>query len=241
MSFSPKKRFIRRMFNDISKRYDLLNRVISFGLDGICRKMAVSCHKDDSLVLDICSGTGDMAVELLKQNDFKGIIVLGDFSSKMHMIARIKLHDYLNEKSGQHHTGKSQAFFVYCDAEKLPFKDGSFDGVINGYSLRNLDNLPAFGWEISRVLKLAGHSSIIELAHPPNKVIAWIFHLYFYKLVPLISRFFTGKKYAYCYLPISLSTFFKQDDILQALTSDSLNGHYQNVLKGAVAIYRLWK
>jgi demethylmenaquinone methyltransferase/2-methoxy-6-polyprenyl-1,4-benzoquinol methylase len=241
VSFSPKKRFIKKMFNDISQGYDLVNRFISFGFDGICRKMVVSCHKDDSRVLDICSGTGEMTVELLKQKDFKGTVILGDFSSKMHLISRKKIDNYLNGKLNRYHTGKSQAFFVYCDAERLPFKDGVFDGVINGYSLRNLDNLRIFGLEISRVLNFTGHSSIIDLAHPPNKIIAWIFHLYFYRLVPPISRFFTEKGYAYCYLSTSLSEFFKQGDILTALTGDSLNGHYQNVLKGAVAIYRLWK
>ncbi len=239
--FSPKKRFVKRMFDDISVSYDFLNRVISFGLDGICRKMAVVNHKDDNLVLDICSGSGDMTVELLNQKDFKGTIVLGDFSPRMHMLARKKLDGHLNARSKRHHQGEPLLLFVYCDAEMLPFKDCSFDGVINGYSLRNLDNLRAFGLEINRILRPDGHSSFVDVAHPPNKVAAWIFHLYFYKLLPLISRIFTGKKYAYHYLSSSLEIFSKQDDVLQALMGDHLNGRYQNILKGTVAIYRLWK
>ena len=224
-----KKKFVRRMFDDISERYDLLNRVISFGLDGVLRKKTVSIHGDDSFVLDICSGTGDMAVELLNMNGFDGVIVMGDFSGEMHKAARKKLN------------GNSNVFHVFCDAENMPFKDSSFNGIINGYSLRNLGDLKAFGTEIYRTLKSGGQSSMVDVAHPPNRMFAWFFYLYFYKLIPLLSRLFTKKKYAYRYLPVSLRTFLKQDEVLKALKESELSGEYENVLFGAAAIYRLRK
>ncbi len=226
---TPKKKFIRQMFDDISQNYDLLNRVISFGLDGFCRKKTIVPHEQDSVALDICSGSGDMSIELLNRDNFNGIIILGDFSFKMHRLARQKLG------------GRKNVYYVCCDAENLPFKDSSFDGIINGYSLRNLDDLRAFGSEIHRILKPGGHSSIVEVAHPPNKIIAWVFYLYFYKLIPIISRLFTKKKYAYHYLPFSLSTFLKQAEVIKSLKGERLEGHYEGILLGAVAVYRLRK
>ena len=217
------------MFDDISGSYDLLNRVISFGLDGRWRKLTVEPHARDKLVLDICSGTGDMALELSCRRGFAGRIVLADFSPKMHELA-IKKCANLNG-----------AVFVRCDAETMPFREGVFDGVICGYSLRNLGNLKAFGREIHRVLRDGGRASIIDMAHPPNRLIAMLFHLYFYKLVPLISRLFTIKKYAYKYLPVSLRTFLRQSEVLAALKGGRLEGEYRNVFGGIVAIYRLRK
>jgi demethylmenaquinone methyltransferase/2-methoxy-6-polyprenyl-1,4-benzoquinol methylase len=225
----PKKKFIRRMFDDISDRYDLLNRIISFGLDGICRKRTIKPHSQNKIVLDICAGTGDMAIDLLNKSSFNGAIILTDFSVEMHRLALTKMKGYEN------------VFQVICDVEKLPFKDSSVDGVISGFSLRNLGDLKALGSEIARTLTTKGTGSLVDVAHPPNPVVAKMFYLYFYKTIPLLSRLFTRKKYAYKYLPVSLRTFLKQDQVLAALKGDSLDGHYENVFFGAAAIYRLTK
>ena len=235
MDKSPKKVYIRRMFDDISGQYDLLNRIISFGLDGVCRKRAVTPHRGDKLVLDICSGTGDMSVELLRMHGFRGVIVMADFSTGMHKLARRKIDQSKNADISE------RVLQVYCDADNMPFKSGSFEGVINGYSLRNLGNLHDFGREIGRVLKAGGRASLVDVSHPPNRVFAALFHFYFYQLIPLIARFFTRKKYAYRYLPVSLRTFYKQDDALEKLRADGLRGRYKDLLFGAVAVYDLEK
>lgn len=234
-SKTSKKAFVRRMFDDISDHYDLLNRVISFGLDGYCRRMAIRRHLDNKCVLDICSGTADMSVELLKQNEFNGFIVLGDFSMEMHKLAAAKLGKIA---AGKH---KSTVCRVCCDAENMPFKSNAFDGIISGYSLRNLGDLRAFGGEIARVLKPGGKGSLIDVAHPPNKIYAKLFYIYFYKFIPLISRLFTRKKYAYKYLPVSLRTFFKQSEVVERLVASDLIGDYENLLAGAAALYKLRK
>lgn len=226
---ASKKLFINRMFDDISGKYDFLNRVISFGFDGYLRKATVVPHAKDKTVLDICSGTGDLSRMLLKQPDFNGSIILGDFSKGMIRLAKRKF------------SGNDNVFFILCDAENLPFKDSSFNGIINGYALRNLTDIGAFASEINRTLTVDGQASIIDFAHPPGKIFARLFHLYFYKILPLISSLFTKKNYAYKYLPDSLKTFLKQDDVLKTLNQDKLFGHYENLLKGAVAIYRLRK
>jgi len=213
---SPKKIFIRRMFDDICESW-------------FCRKKAIVSHEQDSVVLDICSGSGDMTIELLNRNNFNGMIILGDFSQEMHKLARQKLD------------GSKNVYYVNCDAENLPFKESTFDGIISGYSLRNLGDLRAFGSEIYRTLKTGGVSSLVDVAHPPNKIIARGFYLYFYKLIPIISRLFTKKKYAYRYLPVSLRTFLKQAEVIESLKGERLEGHYEELLLGAIAVYRLKK
>jgi demethylmenaquinone methyltransferase/2-methoxy-6-polyprenyl-1,4-benzoquinol methylase len=234
-SKESKKAFVRRMFDDISDRYDFLNRVISFGLDGYCRRRGIKRHIDNKVVLDICSGTADMSIELLKQKDFKGIIVLGDFSMRMQDLAGQKIAKLNSGQYGQ------IVCRVCCDAENMPFKDSVFDGIISGYSLRNLGDLRAFGAEMGRVLRPDGAGSLIDVAHPPNGLFARLFYYYFYKLIPLISRLFTRKKYAYKYLPVSLRTFFKQGEVVERLCSGKLTGEYENILGGSVALYKLKK
>lgn len=226
---------MRRMFDDISDRYDFLNRIISFGLDGYCRRKAILRHIDNSRVLDICSGTGDMAIELLKQRNFRGMIILGDFSMQMHKLAGQKIANFNDDER------KTSVCRICCDAENMPFKNSVFNGIISGYSLRNLGDLQTFGFEIGRVLRKGGSGSLVDVAHPPNELFAKLFYYYFYKLIPLISRLFTRKKYAYKYLPVSLRTFFKQDEVIKKLCSDGLAGEYQNILGGAVALYKLRK
>ena len=228
-NLSQKKKFVKRMFDDISGKYDFMNRLISFGLDSRWRRKTIKPHEDNKLVLDICSGTGDMAKELLWRPGFDGFMVLGDFSPEMHKLAKQKLR------------GHDNICFVNCDAENLPFKDNTYDGIISGYSLRNLGNLSKFGLEIERVLDKSGQASILDMAHPPNKILAGLFHIYFYKFVPWFSKYFTSKKYAYRYLPVSLRTFLKQPEVLLNIKGEKLAGEYKNVFGGIVAIYRLRK
>ncbi len=231
---STKKQFIVRMFEDISDRYDLLNRVISFGLDGVFRRRAVRPHRGDSLVLDICAGTGDMAKELLGARDFTGTVVLTDLSPRMLRIAIDKL------KGIESGNGRA-VFYVIADADHLPFKPAVFDGAISGFSLRNLSRLESFALELDSVLRSGGKVSLLDVAHPRRKIYARLFYIYFYKIIPLLSRLFTRKKYAYRYLPASLRIFYSQPEALRRLSQGGLEGGYEDLLGGIAAIYRLTK
>jgi len=231
---STKKQFIKRMFEDISERYDLLNRVISFGLDGVFRKRAIKPHKGDSLVLDICAGTGDMAKALLEADGFAGAVVLADLSPRMLRIAIDKLGRIKSKNKGAF-------FFVIADADHLPFKLAVFDGVVSGFSLRNLSRLENFALELNSVLRSGGGVSLLDVAHPRRKLYARLFHIYFYKMIPLLSRLFTRKKYAYKYLPASLRVFYSQPEVLRRLSQGDLKGSYEDLLGGIAAIYRLGK
>ncbi len=228
-----KKVFIQKMFDDIAPDYDRLNRIISFNLDFIWRKKSTEILQNCNLVLDLCAGTGDMALAVFSHPDFKGQIILCDFSWEMLKLAKEKLQKYLFE---------DRIFLVCGDVEKLPFKAEIFDGVSLGFSLRNLNSQKDFYQETKRVLKPGGIASLLEIAHPENFLFSKIFYLYFYRWVPWFSRFFTGKRYAYQYLSGSLKIFPRQKEVVNFIkTFDFREVDYRNIMGGMAAVYKLVK
>lgn len=228
-----KKSFVRKMFSDIAPDYDRLNRIISFNLDYSWRKKSTEVLQNCNLVLDLCAGTGDMSLALFSHKNFKGKIILCDFSYEMLFLAKKKLQDYVD---------KAQIYVVCGDVEKLPFKLETFDGLMLGFSLRNLDSQTDFYSETKRVLKKGGSASFLEIAHPENFLFSKIFYVYFYKWVPFMSQFFTKRGYAYKYLPDSLKTFPKQKEVVKFIKSfDFEEVTYHNVMGGMAAVYKLVK
>jgi len=228
-----KKSFVRKMFSDIAPDYDRLNRIISFNLDYSWRKKSTEVLQNCNLVLDLCAGTGDMSLALFSHKNFKGKIILCDFSYEMLFLAKKKLQDYADE---------AQIYVVCGDVEKLPFKLETFDGLMLGFSLRNLDSQTDFYSETKRVLKKGGSASFLEIAHPENFLFSKIFYVYFYKWVPFMSQFFTKRRYAYQYLPDSLKIFPKQKEVVKFIkTFDFEEVTYRNVMGGMAAVYKLVK
>jgi len=228
-----KKSFVQKMFSDIAPDYDRLNRIISFNLDNSWRRKSTEELQGFKLVLDLCAGTGDMALALLSHKNFKGKIILCDFSYEMLVLAKRKLQNYAD---------KSQIYLVCGDVEKLPFKTEIFDGLMLGFSLRNLESQTDFYRETKRVLKKGGVASFLEIAHPENFWFSKIFYVYFYKWVPFVSQFFTKGKYAYRYLPDSLRVFPKQKEVMKFMkTFDFKEVNYRNVMGGMAAVYKIVK
>ncbi len=228
-----KKAFVQKMFSDIAPDYDRLNRIISFNMDFSWRKKSTEVLQTFTLVLDLCAGTGDMALALFSHKNFKGKILLCDFSYEMLLVAKKKLESYLDD----------QRLFLVCgDVEKLPFKAETFGGVMSGFSLRNLDSERDFYQETKRVLRPGGMASLLEIAHPENILFSKIFYLYFYKWVPWFSGFFTKRRYAYQYLPGSLKIFPRQKEVVNFMkTFDFKEVDYRNIMGGMAAVYKLVK
>ena len=156
-STNGKKAYVRQMFSELAPDYDRLNRIISFNSDRLWRKKAVRGLVDCKTVLDLCAGTGDMALALFSDSRFHGVVVLSDFALPMLKLARGKLTKF-----------QGRTFLVCADAEKLPFKPEVFDGAMLGFSLRNLENLNVFAGEVRRVMQTGGVGSFLEIAHPSN-------------------------------------------------------------------------
>lgn len=184
-------------FDKIARDYDRMNHLMTAGLDRRWRKSAVQgLH---GKVLDVACGTGDMAVELLRQ----GCSVTGvDLSKEMMAIAEQKA---------------PQAEYSLADVERLPFGDASFDAVTCAFGVRNFVHLEQGLHEMLRVLKPGGRMVILELATPDSSLIRPFYNLYTRRIIPWLGQRLAGSREAYTYLPRSIERFPKGDAFLQLI------------------------
>ncbi len=226
-----KKAYVKQMFSELAPVYDRLNRIISLNSDRRWRKRAVRPFSDCRKILDLCAGTGDMALALFSDPGFRGTVLLSDFALPMLKLARKKLTKF-----------QGRTFLVCADAEKLPFKPEAFDGTMLGFSLRNLENLNVFAGEVRRVMQTGGVGSFLEIAHPSNGLWGKLFYTYFYQLMPGMAGLFTRHRQAYRYLPESLKTFPPQPEVAALFAQEGFAGsRYQNLWGGMAAIYNVKK
>lgn len=193
-----KKEQVTEMFNNISKRYDLLNHVLSLGIDILWRKKAIKMLKPEKpkFILDIATGTGDFAIEALALKPDKVIGV--DISEGMLAVGRKKL-----QKMGL--TDKIE--LQLGDSEKLLFPDNNFDAVIVSFGVRNFENLEAGLRDMLRVLKPGGTVVIIEFSKPQTFPFKQGYNFYFKAILPLIGKMVSKDNSAYTYLPESVQQF----------------------------------
>lgn len=197
-SDSTKKEQVTKMFDNISKEYDSLNRVISFGIDVKWRNKVVDIVKDTNpeRILDIATGTGDLAISLAKTNA-KKIIGL-DISDGMLEVGRKKIaKKELN----------STIDMVLGDSESLPFETDSFDAITVAFGVRNFEHLDKGLSEILRVLKPNGKFVILETSVPTKTPFKQGYQLYTKFILPLIGKIFSKDRSAYSYLSESASLF----------------------------------
>jgi len=193
-----KKEQVTQMFDTISKEYDGLNRVISFGIDIKWRKKVVEIvnKQQPDTILDIATGTGDLAINLAKTSASK--IIGFDISPGMLEVGKKKItHKQLDHKIKM----------VLGDSEKMPFDDNSFDAITVAFGIRNFENLEQGLSEILRVLKPNGVFVILETSVPTKTPFKQGYKLYTKRILPLIGKLFSRDKVAYSYLSESASVF----------------------------------
>lgn len=186
-------RQVREMFDRIVPRYDLLNRLMSLGMDVRWRRLAAAAAQPEAaFVLDVGAGTGDLTLELLRQGAQR--VVALDVTPAMLAAGRAKAH-------AKNATG---ARWLAGDALRLPFADGAFDAVTNAFVLRNLADLQRGLDEMARVLRPGGRLVCLDMTRPKPGLFARLYRLYFYHLVPPVAGLLSGDRAAYRYLPQSL-------------------------------------
>jgi len=193
-----KKEQVTKMFDNISKEYDNLNRVISFGIDIKWQNKVVEIvgKTNPKTILDIATGTGDLAISLTKTSASK--IVGLDISDGMLSVGRKKI-DKLNLNQ--------QIEMVLADSEKIPFEDASFDAITVAFGVRNFENLETGLSEIYRVLKPGGTFVVLETSIPTRSPYKQGYKFYSTKILPTIGRIFSKDKVAYKYLSDSAASF----------------------------------
>jgi demethylmenaquinone methyltransferase/2-methoxy-6-polyprenyl-1,4-benzoquinol methylase len=198
---------VRGMFDRIAGVYDLMNSAMTAGLHHQWRERAVERAEvgPGSDALDVCCGTGDLALALRRRIGPDGRVVGCDFSDPMLELAR--------RKSGEEGLPVE---FGWADALELPYGDRSFDAVTIGFGARNLADLGRGISEMARVLRPGGHLVILEITRPNREPLATFYSLWFDRLVPVIGTL-AGDPEAYSYLPESVRTFREPEQLAAML------------------------
>lgn len=228
---APERGAVRAMFDGIAPRYDLLNRVLSAGIDRRWRRVCVDelGFEVPSRVLDVCTGTADLMVELLRREP--GHQAAGvDLSVEMIKRGRVKL---------QRHGYASRAWVGVGDAEKLPFADESFDGAMVAFGIRNVSSPLHALREVHRVLRPgASRLVVLEFSMPPGPMGA-LYRFYFGHVLPRIGGLVSGNPAAYRYLPDSVGRFPVPSEFAALMESAGFTRVKRRALTGGIAyVYR---
>lgn len=196
---SEKGRAIRDMFDAIAPRYDFLNRLLSLGIDRRWRTFAVRKLQVPAggMVLDVATGTGDVALEIASRTPQSVRIVGEDFTRGMLAIGKEKI-----ENSPFRH----RISLVNAPCEAIPHPDRTFDGVTIAFGIRNLVDRMTGLREMYRVLKPGGRIVILEFSNPRNRLFKPLYHFYFHRVLPFLGGLFSRRS-AYRYLPDSVLEF----------------------------------
>jgi demethylmenaquinone methyltransferase/2-methoxy-6-polyprenyl-1,4-benzoquinol methylase len=206
---APKKQQVQTMFDRIAPRYDLLNRVLSFGIDKSWRRKAIRelATYRPKQILDVACGTGDFAIAALRVRPEKitGIDIAEEMLAEG------------NRKLAKKKTGKLIEL-MKADSEQLPFPDTTFDAVTVAFGVRNFENLDRGLSEINRVLRVEAPLVILEFSTPKTFPFRQIYHFYFSTILPFMGRLLSKDAKAYTYLYESVQAFPEGDAFLGILS-----------------------
>ena len=224
-----KKQQVEQMFDNISGKYDLLNRILSMGIDVSWRKKVVKSVKKEKpkSILDIATGTGDLAIAMAKATDAK--ITGFDLSAGMLEVGKVKVKD---------ENLQDQIEMIQGDAENMPFEDNSFDAITLSFGVRNFENLEKGLNEIYRVLKPGGKLIILEFSQPESFPMKQLYGFYSRSILPRIGKKISKDQSAYTYLPDSVQAFPYGNEMKKILKkSNFVNPYDKKLTFGIASIY----
>ena len=230
-------RKVREMFTQIAPRYDLLNHLLSLQFDRLWRARAAKrlrgvFTRSETRVLDLCCGTGDLALAINRR--YRTQVIGVDFAHSM-LVRAQKKGDGLQ---GTNSIQRGGITLVEADALRLPFADGSFDVVTSAFGFRNLANYEEGLKEIRRVLKPGGTVAVLEFTEPAPGVLGDMYRWYCRKVLPRIGGLLSGDHNAYKYLPASVARFFRPEELASLMSKVGYGAvEYQLWTVGTVALH----
>lgn len=230
MSLQQRDLFIKHIFSTVAPYVDLLSSSFSFGCDHVWRMKALSLSgiREGDRVLDICTGTGELAFLLSRKVGPRGSVTGVDFCEEMLKQAR--------RKTGARYRNVS---YVLSDAKQLPFADGAFDAVTVAFGMRNIpDTIPALR-EVKRVLKPRGKFICLELTRPEARWLLVFYEWYVFRIMPAIAKVVVKTAAPYLYLPRSISAFYPPDEFKHIIAQCGYtNVTVDSLTLGIATVYR---
>ena len=226
-----KKKLVTKVFNDVFDKYDIMNDLMSLGIHRVWKKQFIywlNPQKNTKLI-DVASGTGDMAKLYLDRINDRGIVFCVDENEEMLNLNKKKLKNNSNVK-------------WFCNnAENLPFENNYFDYYTISFGIRNVNNINKALQEAYRVLKPGGRFLCLEFSKVKNETLNKFYKVYS-KSIPKIGKFVVGKSEPYEYLINSIEKFYSQEKFFEQIKKQNFtNISYRNLSGGIVAIHSAWK
>ena len=225
------ERLVKRVFQDVFEKYDLMNDLMSFGIHRLWKKNFIHWlnPQKNTTLIDVASGTGDIAKLYLDKISHQGQVYCVDENKGMIDLNRKKLKK------------NSKVKWFCSNAEKLPFKNNYFDYYTISFGIRNVDNINNALKEAYRVLKPGGRFLCLEFSKVKNEILNKFYQTYS-KSIPLIGKYVVGKPEPYEYLINSIEKFHSQDEFFQLIKNQNFdNVSYRNLSGGIVALHSAWK
>ena len=206
----PKKEKVQQMFDNIAPTYDRLNHLMSMNIDKLWRRHALKEIVDGTpqRILDVACGTGDSTISIARAAAEGTTVTGADISEGMMALVMEKA-----EKAGV----GDRIDLQVADGENLPYGEGTFDRVTCAFGIRNFEHKEKGFQEFLRVLRPGGRAVILELSVPQNKVVRWVYDLYFLHILPWVGGSISGDKAAYKYLPASVHNFPAPKDFCEMM------------------------
>lgn len=228
---AERARYVQEMFSRIAGDYDLMNRVMTAGQDIRWRRAVIRLAglPPGGWLLDLGAGTGDLAREALRQQP-SGHILAADFTLEMMHV-------------GQEHTNRQslaagRLIWSTADATRLPFSERTFEAVVSGFLLRNVNDLPRCLAEQYRVLKPGGRFIALDTTPPPRTPLAPLIRFHLHTIIPVLGRLIAGQAEAYQYLPDSTEGFLEPEQLAARLQETGFEEvRFQRRMFGTIAIH----
>ena len=226
-----KKKVVKKVFKEVFHKYDFMNDIMSLGVHRLWKKTFINWLNPqiNTKLIDVASGTGDIAKLFLQQTNFKSNVCCVDENKEMLEINKKKFKNDNNVK-------------WYCnDAEKLPFKNNEFDYYTISFGIRNVSDINKSFKEAFRVLKPGGRLLCLEFSKVENEILNKFYKIYS-KTLPKIGKIIVGNSEPYEYLINSIDDFYSQKELVKLLIKQNFkNVSYKNLSGGIVAIHSAWK
>ena len=226
-----KKKIVTKVFDEVFDKYDFMNDLMSLGIHRLWKKTFINWlnPQENTKLIDVASGTGDIAKLFLEYINYKGNVYCVDENKGMLEINKKKLKN------------KNKVKWYCNNAEKLPFKDNEFDYYTISFGIRNVSNIDDTFKEAYRVLKPGGRLLCLEFSKVENEILNTFYKMYS-KTIPVMGKIILKNSKPYEYLINSIDEFYSQEELLELLNKqNNINTSYRNLSDGIVAIHSAWK